>query len=55
MITDEKISIDCSDCRNLWLINENKEKQVKSVFCKDDLKRGFFDNEVKNKLKSKCK
>ena len=52
---NEKILTDCSDCRNLWLVNENKENQVQNVFCKDDLKKRLFDNEVKNKYKSKCK
>ena len=48
--------IDCDDCRNLWLIKQNKQKQM-IIFprCKKDLSTYFFSGEIKNKLNNKCK
>ena len=48
-------TIDCDDCRNRWLIIGQKENQVKNALCKTDTKKKLFDNEIKLKLKTKCK
>ena len=47
--------IDCDDCRNYWLIKENKENQVKEAHCKDNVTLALFDEETKTKLSQKCK
>ena len=48
-------TIDCDDCRNQWLIIDQKENQVKNALCKMDTKKTLFDNEIQLKLKTKCK
>ena len=47
--------IDCEDCRNYWLIKENKQQQVLYAFCKGNPKLNLFDQEIKTKLSQKCK
>ena len=47
--------IDCDDCRNYWLIKENKQNQVKEAHCKDNDKLTLFDQEIKTKFSQKCK
>ena len=47
--------INCSDCRNQWLIKQNKQKQVKSGFCLENHNQTLFDNEIKHKLTILCK
>ena len=47
-------SLDCGDCRNYWLIKENKQKQVLHPYCKGQNKT-LFDAEIKTKLSQMCK
>ena len=44
--------IDCEDCRNLWLITN--EKQIHSPFCKQNTKMLLFDPEIQLNLRTKC-
>ena len=46
--------IDCSDCRNYWLIKNNKAQQI-DAHCHGQLKKVLFDQEIQSKLKQKCK
>ena len=46
--------IDCSDCRNQWLIRDKRRDQFEAV-CKDDISKILFDDEIAEKLKTKCK
>ena len=46
--------IDCDDCRNYWLIKENKQNQVKA-HCKANNTLTLFDQKIKTKLSQKCK
>lgn len=46
--------IDCEDCRNFWMIRDNKMNQVQNALCKNDSKK-LFDPEIQLKLKTKCK
>ena len=46
--------IDCEDCKNLWLIKQNKESQVKHARCKSNPDKKLFDEEVKSDLKNNC-
>ena len=48
-------TIDCSDCKNHWLIKEEKEIQVLNALCKEDQEKTLFHQEIKQKLNSKCK
>ena len=47
--------IDCFDCRNLWLINNQFGKQVMNANCTSDKNKTLFDKEIQDKLKNKCK
>ena len=51
-------SFDCENCKNFWLIKDNKEGQMKNIICKQDsgkkVKRTLFNQEIKNKLNLKC-
>lgn len=47
--------LDCSDCRNYWLIKENKEKQVTYANCKGENRKTLFHSDIKTKLSQKCK
>lgn len=47
--------INCSDCRNQWLINQQKQNQVKSAFCLENHNQTLFDDEIKHKLTILCK
>ena len=49
-----KTYINCEDCRNHWLIRDNKEYQVINAFCKEYPNRKLFDQEIVNKIKTKC-
>ena len=49
-------SLDCSDCRNYWLIKENRQNQVPYANCKGEgHKKSLFDDDIKSKLSQKCK
>ena len=49
-------SLDCSDCRNYWLIKENRQNQVPYANCKGEgYKKSLFDDDIKSKLSQKCK
>ena len=50
-----KSYIDCSDCKNYWLIKGGKDDQVTYAFCKHDEGNGLFSAKIKNELKLKCK
>ena len=47
--------LDCSDCRNYWLIKENKQQQVTHANCKGEGHKKLFDDDIKSKLSQKCK
>ena len=54
--TNPKLNlIDCDDCRNYWLIRDNKQNQVKYTECKGIGSTKLFDPEIIQKLKTKCK
>ena len=46
--------IDCEDCRNYWLIEENKKNQLKTPICRQNITQTLFDEIVKTKLYIKC-
>lgn len=46
--------IDCDDCRNYWLIKQNREKQLLNANC-NLFNQTLFDQEIKTKLSQKCK
>ena len=50
--------VDCSDCRNYWLVKQGKEKQLINPFCKQDakkpVKRTLFSEQIKLDLKLFC-
>ena len=48
-------TIDCDDCKNLWLIKEEKGNQIINAHCKDDYSKMLFDKEIQDKLTKKCK
>ena len=48
-------TLDCSDCRNYWLIKENKQEQVINAYCKGGKHKKLFDDDIKSKLSQKCK
>ena len=52
--SQETSYIDCSDCRNQWLIRDKRRDQIEAV-CKDDINKILFDDEIAQKLKTKCK
>ena len=45
--------IDCSDCRNYWLIKNKKAQQI-DAHCYGQLRKVLFDQEIQSKLKQKC-
>lgn len=47
--------IDCEDCRNLWLIKDGKEKQIKNIFCRENTAKKLLDSDIQYKLITKCK
>ena len=47
--------LDCSDCRNYWLIKENKQQQVTHANCKGEGHKKLFDDDIRSKLSQKCK
>ena len=47
--------IDCEDCRNFWLIKENKQTKVENPHCKGQYESLLFDEDVKANLTLKCK
>ena len=53
--------IDCSDCRNYWLIRENKKAQLHKPMCTEGYNpntgtgKFLFDDDIVSKLKTKCK
>ena len=53
--TQRNSELDCSDCRNYWLIKENKQEQVNHANCKDEGHKKLFDDDIKSKLSQKCK
>lgn len=46
--------IDCEQCKNHWLIRDNKTDQIKNAFCIHNHKKTLFNDDVKSKLKTKC-
>ena len=54
---DEKwatTNIHCEDCRNYWLIRDGKKDQTIRPQCYENRTEHLFDNNVANKLKTKC-
>ena len=51
----KKSMIDCFNCKNYWLIKEQKQNQVINAFCKHNIRLILFDKEIQQNLKSKCK
>lgn len=49
------IYINCSDCRNFWMIIDNKDKQVIGAKCKHNYDLTIFANSSKCHLLRKCK
>lgn len=49
--------IDCSDCRNHWLIKDtNLQNQIVGGYCQDEgYSKTLFSDEIKTKLSKKCK
>ena len=45
-IFNETSLFDCEDCRNYWLIQENKQNQVKFPICKHNKTQTLFDYTV---------
>ena len=54
-VGDEKSFIDCSDCRNHWLIKQQRDKQVHFPFCQHDPELLLFSDEIQQDLNKKCK
>lgn len=54
-VGDEKSLIDCSDCRNHWLIKQQRDKQVYFPFCQQDQEQQLFSDEIQEELNKKCK
>ena len=50
-----KSYIDCLECKNYWLVKEEKDYQISNLYCKHDKNLRMFNEEIKNKLKLKCK
>lgn len=51
-------TLDCFDCRNHWLIKDNKEHQFIEPLCNeyinDITKKRMFDQDIKTYLRAKC-
>lgn len=48
-------TIDCENCKNYWLIKNNKQNQVINARCKHNSMIKLFDQENQTKLSQKCK
>ena len=48
-------TIDCDDCKNYWLVKQDREDQIFDATCKGDNKLTLFDVEIETKLSQKCK
>ena len=49
-------TLDCSDCKNYWLImDKNIKKDQVKTYCKENSKKTLFDKDIVEKLKGKCK
>ena len=46
--------LNCSDCRNRWMINDGKDKQIQSPFCSPFRNLTLFSSETKINLSFKC-
>ena len=55
LIGNHTLGIDCSDCRNIWLVKEKRQKQVLHAHCKHNSTQTLFDDEIQTKLTQKCK
>ena len=53
-ITFVNSTIDCDHCKNLWLIEEQKESQIKTPQCKGNPMKTLFDPEIQTELRNKC-
>lgn len=56
-LVEDTSLIDCEDCRNYWLVRDNKQNQVNDAFCRKnpEFARTLFDQKIKNKLYIKCR
>ena len=46
--------VDCFDCRNHWLIKEDKQTQVLFPLCNGTTDKHLFDEDTKTELDQKC-
>ena len=51
---DDSSMIDCNDCKNYWMIKEEKEKQLENLYCKQYKNTTLFNENVKTKLFILC-
>lgn len=47
--------VDCEDCRNYWLIKQNRTSQVKEPICRRGFPNSLFDKSTRTNLEKKCK
>ena len=47
-------TINCEDCRNYWLIRDDRREQITAPTCSSNFFKHLFDNDVAAKLKAKC-
>lgn len=43
-------AIDCNDCRNYWLIKQEKQNQIIVGHCKSGNSENLFSEDIKTKL-----
>ena len=46
--------LDCTNCGNFWLVRDNKHDQF-SAYCKGQMSKTLFDEDIKLKLFAYCK
>ena len=54
-ITFNETYIDCTDCRNQWLLKERKDQQIKNALCIHNTNITLFDARNREYLSKKCK
>ena len=47
--------VDCEDCRNYWLIKQNRTSQVEGAICRRGFSNSLFDKSTRANLEQKCK
>ena len=46
--------VDCEDCRNYWLIKQNRTSQVEGAICRRGFSHSLFDLSTRTNLEKKC-